>query len=156
MTSLTSRAQIFSGDATVVDTILNHPLGTIATDVDGNEYIYLQGVAGTVAGSWVVFNESHITTLTLIGVRGRIGVAMAAIVASRFGWYQIYGRNAIALSSAAIANNVRLYVTATAGRVGGPASPVVPADLVDGSLSRSAPAGAGLFTVELMHPVALG
>ena len=152
MAELTSRTQIFSGNTSVVDTVLNHPLGTRANDVDGNEYVYLQGVVSTVAGSWVAFDEAHLTTLTVANAKGRIGVAMAAIVASRYGWYQIYGKNTIALGSAAIADNAKLWVTSTAGQVD---DTDVAVDLIDGAICRSTLAAAGAFTVELNYPICL-
>ena len=153
MAYLTGRTQIFSGDTAVVDTTLEHPLGTRAFDAAGNEYIYLTGVASTAAGSWVYFDEALITTLTVANSKGRIGVAMAAIVASRYGWYQIYGKNTIALGSAAITSDNKLWVTATAGQVD---DTDVAVDLIDGAIARGACSGAGsTFTVELNYPICL-
>ena len=152
MAELTGRTQIFSGSTANVDTVLGQPLGTRAQDVDGNEYIYLQGVASTATGSWVSFDEAYLTILTVANAKGRIGIAMAAIVASRYGWYQIYGKNTIALGSAAIADNAKLWVTSTAGKVD---DTDVAVDLIDGAICRSTLAAAGAFTVELNYPICL-
>lgn len=149
MANLTGRTQIFSGDTSVVDTTLKHPLGTRAFDADGNEYIYLTGVASTVAGSWVVFDEAHLTTLTVANVKGRVGIAMAAIVASSYGWYQIYGKNTIAKGvSGSIDDNDKLWVCATAGTVD---DTDVATDIIVGALARSADSS-GVFTAELNYP----
>lgn len=149
MANLTGFTGIFAGDTSVVDTTLKHPLGTRARDVDGNEYIYLQGVASTVAGSWVVFDEAHLTTLTVANVKGRVGIAMAAIVASSYGWYQIYGKNTIAKGvSGSIDDNDKLWVCATAGTVD---DTDVATDIIVGALARSADSS-GVFTAELNYP----
>lgn len=153
MANLTGQTQIFAGDTSIIDTVLNHPLGTRAFDSDGNEYIYLQGIGSTVAGSWVSFDEAHLTTLTVANAKGRIGVAMAAIVASRYGWYQIYGKNTIALSisGGSQADNTQCFLTSTAGRVD---DVDVATDLIAGAMCRGAEAS-GIITVELNYPMCL-
>jgi hypothetical protein len=80
---------IADGDTTVIDTEKRQQLGSRDFDKDGNEYIYLQGVASTVAGDVVSFDEAHLTTRLVANAKGRVAVAMAATVASTFGWYQI-------------------------------------------------------------------
>lgn len=149
MADLTSRPQIFAGDTSVVDTQIRHQLGTRAFDASGNEYIYAQGVANTAAGSWVTLDEALATTLSTANAKGRVGVAMAAIVASRYGWYQIYGQNTIALGvSGSIDDNDALYLTSTAGTVD---DTDVAGDLILGAIARSADTS-GVFTVELSYP----
>ena len=152
MANLTGRAQIFSGDTSIIDTALQQQLGTRAMDVDGNEYIYLEGVASTVAGDWVTFDENYITTRAIANGKGRVGIAMAAIVASRYGWYQIYGKNTIAKGvSGSIDDNDQLFLTSTAGTVD---DTDVAVDLIAGALARSADA-TGVFTAELNYPICL-
>lgn len=149
MANLTGRTQIFSGDTSQIDTALQHPLGTRAFDADGNEYIYLQGVASTVAGDWVTFDEAHLTTRSTANAKGRVAIAMAAIVASSYGWYQIYGKNTIAKGvSGSIDDNDVLYLTSTAGTVD---DSDVAGDLISGAIARSADSS-GVFTVELNYP----
>lgn len=125
-----------------------HPIGTRAVDGDGNEYIYLKGVASTVAGSWVSFDEAHETTLLTANAKGRVAVAMAATVASTFGWYQVYGKNTIAKALTGFADNGLIYATGTAGSVD---DAVVAGDLVVGAIGRSA-LSSGVITVELNYP----
>lgn len=155
MAQLTGRAQIFSGDTSIVDTTLNHPLGTRAFDADGNEYIYLQGVASTVAGTWVSFDENNVTTRLAADAVGRVAVAKAAIVASSYGWYQIYGncQDALAISGGDAAADAAVYATSTAGQVDDVA---VIGDLVKGAIFRTqegeADSGEGYCDVELNYP----
>lgn len=74
------------------------PLGTIVKGIDPDygegEFIYLKGVANTVAGSVVTYDpDTHLTTLSAVGgnIPRPIAIAMAAIVADKYGWYQIGG-----------------------------------------------------------------
>lgn len=89
-------------------TTRNHPLGLIVKGHDptygGGEFIYLLGVASTVVGSVVTFDAStYQTTLSAVGANlpRRVAFAMAATVASEYGWYQISGM-AVASKSATI------------------------------------------------------
>lgn len=81
------------------------------------EFIYMQGVASCAAGSWVLLNYDN-GVVSLLGDTniGGVGVAMAATVASTFGWFQIRGK-AEANLAASCADNAALYTTATAGAV---------------------------------------
>lgn len=147
MTALTGYAQIFSGDTTVVDSSAVHNVGTRAVDVNGNEYIYGLGVANTAAGSWVSFDEVLASTLLAANAVGRVGIAMAAIVASKYGWYQIYGKNTIAACDT-VADNKPLYIDDTAGRCDDAG---VAGDLIFGAYSRSTDSS-NVCTVELSYP----
>lgn len=136
MADLTGYAGIFSGDTSVVDTVKKHALGTRAQDVDGNEYIYLQGVTSGEAGAWVSFDEAHVTTLLVADAVGRVAVMMATLDATTdFGWCQIYGYcvKAFAINDGSCAADVAVYATSTAGKVDDPA---VIGDLVKGAISR--------------------
>jgi hypothetical protein len=154
MANLTGYAQVFAGDTSVVDTILQQPLGTRGFDGAGGEYIYLQGVLNTAAGSWVTFDEAHLTTLATANAQGRVGVAMAAIGASKYGWYQIYGMNTIAKVLTSFADNGKVYLTSTAGSVD---DTDVAGDAVIGAIGRSAIAAlhAGCATMELNYPIVM-
>ena len=75
------------------------PVGTVITAHDDDsggagEFIYLKGVASTVAGSVVTYNATtHDTTLAVVGAAKSlpVAIAMSANVASQYGWYQIGG-----------------------------------------------------------------
>ncbi len=100
------------------------PLGTIVSAVDrastnygSGQFIYAQGVASTAEGSWVTINEDDWTTALLAAnAIGRVGVAMAANVASSYGWYQIGGK-AIGKALTGYVDNALVYATATAGSI---------------------------------------
>jgi hypothetical protein len=104
-----------------VSTTKRHPLGLIVRAVDptygAGEFIYLQGVASTVRGSWVQYNADDFgTTLAVANDIGPKAIAMAAVVASRYGWYQISGK-AVGKALASYADNGLVFLTSTAGSV---------------------------------------
>jgi hypothetical protein len=106
---------------TDTDTVQKVALGTVVGAVDPvygyGEFIYLLGVANTVLGSWVLYNEdNHSTSLLAANDIGQVAVAMSANVASQYGWYQIKGK-AVGKVLAAFADNGNVYATATAGSV---------------------------------------
>ena len=123
-------------------------------DANGNEYIYLLGVASTAYGSWVTFDEDHVTTLATANAVGRVAIAMAATVTSRYGWYMIYGTHASAcVRYAAFADNGVIYLTSTAGSVD---DADVAGDLINGAVGRSdgtaTPYAASAAIIELNYP----
>lgn len=100
----------------------NVPLGTIISAIDKDttdygvgEFIYLQGVASTAIGSAVIYNaDDFSTTLTTPNAVGPVAFAMAATVASEYGWYQIGGK-AVGKVGASFADNGDCYLSSTAG-----------------------------------------
>lgn len=112
-----------SQDMTVVDTTQRNALGMMVQDDLGNEYVYAQGIGSTVAGSWVFLTNAtgqYITQLSIItgALGGRVGVALAAVLASQFGWYAIkhtfvFG---ICISDTFLVNS-GCFLTSTAGSV---------------------------------------
>ncbi len=104
---------------TDVSTTANLPLGTIIRarheDYGAGEFIYLTGVVGTVAGSWVIYNsDAFTTTLIAPNAIGPVAVAMGANVASSYGFYQIQGE---ALANASdVADSGKVYIDTLAGR----------------------------------------
>lgn len=79
------------------------------------EFIYLKGVVGTGAGSIVLIKDDYSTSLVAARDKGSLAAACAAIVADRYGWYQIKGK-AMIKSAAAVGANAPLYIAA-AGEV---------------------------------------
>lgn len=94
---ITSPVLASVGSLGVVDTVARMPVGTIVSGVDdfGNsaKFIYLKGVASTIAGSVVTYSLFDGTTaLVVADASGEIAVAMSAnILATTFGWYCIQG-----------------------------------------------------------------
>jgi hypothetical protein len=85
-----------------------HALGTIIqgkhTTLGAGEFIYLKGVASTVVGSIVNYDDGFQTALDSVATAGPsrpLAVAMSANVAGDFGWYQISGL-AVAVKEATV------------------------------------------------------
>ena len=131
------------GALTDVDTTKRNALGTLTFDGDGNEYIYLQGVVGTAAGYWVTFYGDYSTALMLsTPLPGRVAVAMAATVASTYGWYQIGGYTAANVNLAAdVSGNHKAIYQTTAGL--GTTATAAATKAVIGAWAYGTPAGAG-------------
>ena len=148
MANLTGPISMPHSDTSVVDTSQQVPLGTRAFDSAGNEYIYLKGVGSTALGSWVSFDEAHETTLLAANAVGRVGIAMAAVDATtKFGWYQIFGKN-VSAKTDTVAADKALFIDGTAGRAD---DAVVSGDLIVGAFSRTADTS-NVATVELVYP----
>lgn len=147
MANLTGPMQLFDGDTSIVDTTAKYPLGSRAYDKSGNEYIYLKGIGSTVAGSWVSFDENGATALLAANAVGPVAIAMAAIVANTYGWYQIFGVNTIA-STDTVAADKSLFIDGTNGRAD---DAVVTGDLIVGAASQTADTS-NVATVRLHHP----
>lgn len=102
-------------------TVAKVPLGMIAkarhATYGVGEFIYLQGVASTGLGEWVLFAQDDWSTALLPanGI-GEVAIAMSANVASQYGWYQRRGR-AIGKALTGFADNANVYATATSGSV---------------------------------------
>jgi hypothetical protein len=121
-----------NGNPAVSDTVLNIPVGTIATfyeDTQGfAECIYLPGVVGLVAGDVVVFDLTPGAPVTTRDVKDTfansarsVAVAIGAPQAGNYGWFQIGGVaivNAVAGTVAGAVMN-----TVTTGQVGNTADP---------------------------------
>tara|TARA_Y100001938_G_scaffold151177_1_gene246919 strand:+ start:9786 stop:10286 length:501 start_codon:yes stop_codon:yes gene_type:complete len=140
---------------TDVSTTKNHQLGTIVKASDtgdddrgDGEFIYLQGVASTVAGDAVLYNADDYSTtrVTADGI-GPIAIAMAATVASTYGWYQIQGKGSVQVS-AGFPDNANCYLTDTAGEIDDEDDD---GDFVSGMKGASAVSG-GVADMELSRP----
>lgn len=136
-----------------VDTTQKVPLCTRMRGADGfSEFIYLKGVASTLAGSWVTYDETGTTALLAANAKGPVAVATAAIDStSEYGWYCIFG-TCSALLAANCADNAALGRETTDGYAGdGKAT----GDEIVGAISRGSTSGsAALATVQLNYPYA--
>jgi hypothetical protein len=132
-----------------VDTTAKFTLGTQTMDKNGNVYIYMTGVASTIVGSWVTYDELYITTLLVANAKGPVAVSMGINVASTYGWYQIFGscEACMAIDSAA---DVCIGFETTSGYAGdGKAA----GDMIYGAMGReSSAAGAGVYTCQICYP----
>lgn len=141
-----------------VDTTASFAAGAITSAVDPvfgiGEFIYLKGVASTVAGSVVVYDTyAGTTTLTVATSRGPVAVAMAPTVANTFGWYQISG--ATAVKAATVVAGSLVYTTATAGVLD---DAVVAGSKIDGMTFKTADGtpAAGFADAQMNRPSANG
>jgi len=108
-----------------VDTAPRAPAmpGMLAHAIDptlgGGEFVYGSGIAGVVTGSLVTYNQVGSTALAVATVHGLpVAVAMAAIGAGQYGWFQISGLARIAKTATAFTAGHNVVVSATAGQVG--------------------------------------
>jgi hypothetical protein len=130
------------------------PVGTIAMTTDQKECIFLKGVASTVAGSWVAFDEAYVTTLLNTSTAGslvsQLAVASAATVASTYGWYYISGAVSASVGSA-VADNGKLYASAADGVV---EDAVSAGNQIHGAYARAATTTAAvlLSSVQISRP----
>jgi len=132
-----------------VDTTANFAVGTQTMDKDGNVYVYMKGVASTIVGSWVTYDEDYVTTLLVANAIGPVAVSMGINIANTWGWYQIFGK-AEACVITTCAADVCVGFETTAGYVGdGKAA----GDMIYGAVSReSSGAGTGVYTCQITYP----
>lgn len=135
-----------------ISTTAKVKLGTIAKFVDPDlgegEFIYLKGVANTVAGNIVNYDDSFQTALNTTGLATPrpLAVAMAAIVADRYGWFQISG-----IATAKKANTVSFAKGAALAAGSGLAIAVVSGLIANGALvAVVASAKSDVTTVKVM------
>ena len=147
MANLITGPSIVEQDLTVVSTVQNHPLGTKGRDNAGNEYVYVSGVASGAAGDAVQISSAGATTrLVTSGAVGPVGVLMAALTASTYGWAQIYGK-ATGTSVGDTADGGLVNTTSTAGGLDDAST-----TRVVGAVFVGAHTGAGSVTLQLNYP----
>jgi hypothetical protein len=94
-------------------------LGDIQRAVDpdrgAGEFIYLKGVASTIVGSWVTYNQDDFSTALLVpNAKGPVAVAMSAHTDNTYGgWYQIQGK--ASAKAADVADSGDVYIDTAAG-----------------------------------------
>jgi len=80
-------------------------------------FVYLQGVASTAVRDWVTIEmDSGAVVRLAANAIGPVGIAMATLTASYYGWFARVGKilgNCLTL----FADNGRVYITATAATV---------------------------------------
>jgi hypothetical protein len=128
-----------------VDVTAKVPVGTIAKAFDDTlgeaEFIYLPGVAGVVAGDTIVYDllpGGQSVTRTTSGAQANSGqpaaIALVAVPAGSYGWFQISGVAVVNVTAASAAG--KAFLTATAG-----------------SLNSAAVAGSQLLGVRLSSAI---
>jgi hypothetical protein len=142
------------GLVTTIDTVQRNPLGFTVQGDAGDEYIYLSGVASTVAGDWVFYDELGATTRAVTSsVFGPVAVAMAAIVASNWGWYCIKSLNVTGnIVSDTFLDDHQAYISGTAGSLDDDSGT---GQTVYGVISRAVGSGTTL-AFQILYPFVLG
>lgn len=98
-----------------------HPLGTEVRAKDPTYgsaiFIYLKGVANCAAKDWCFINmDDGTTTRALADGIGPLGIAMAALTASYYGWFQRTGK-ALGACKTQMADNGAVFLTSSTGKV---------------------------------------
>ena len=137
----------------VVDATKKQRLGTKKRAMNGNEYIYLQGVASVVDGTWVTFDEDFVTARAVADAQGQVAIATAAVDATtEYGWFAIWGMKT-GLCLASFVDNGVVYLTSTAGSVD---DTDVAGDQVYGAIGRTArDTTTGMSEFQLNYPEVL-
>ena len=136
------------------DTTQNHPLGTIVRGHDPTygegEFIYLKGVASTIAGSVVEYSTSFQTGLATSAttLSRPLAVSMTTTTGSYYGWYQIGG-----IAQVAKATSLSLVADAYIGAAAGLAIAAASGKRINGAqvaVVASAISGTAPDTVSVM------
>lgn len=121
------------------------------------EFLYMKGVASTVVGSLVTYDNTLATT-TLAPATGGIGpvaVAMSANVASQFGWYQIRGAAAVKSPNTMVPGAEVFMLAATPGSVDD--AQVNGEQVVNAKVSTTTGTpSSGLGVIEIQYPFLQG
>lgn len=148
-------APYITAPATGVHDTQKHQLGQIVGFQDpvygAGELVYLKGVASCELGSWVTYNQDDGSTdLLAANAIGPVAVALAAVVAGKFGWFQISGK-VPGKALAGYVDNALVYATSTAGSVD---DAVVAGDRVKNAKGASAVGtpSTGLAEFEIQRP----
>ena len=123
-------------------------LGTVKTDVAGNKYIFLSGVASNAIGNWVVYDEDYGATRLIADEVGPVAISMSAFDATTdYGWAQIWGVNTVA-DTDTVAADKALFIDGTTGRAD---DADVAGDAIHGAFSMTADTS-NVATVFLSYP----
>lgn len=109
---------------TDVSTTAAVPLGTTRKAVDRGtnangegEFMYVKGCTNGATGAWATINmDDYTCTLAVADAVGPLGIMMAALSATSYGWVQVKGK-AVGKCLAGFVDNADVYLTATAGSV---------------------------------------
>jgi hypothetical protein len=119
---------IIHGATSIVDSSANNKLGIRGTDVDGNEYVYVDFQEAMLPGEWAVFNGSTFAASQTVATSlGFVGVVAATVSASdRYGWVQVRGYHAsAAISSGSSVGPLAVHTTAMGALVSAGATGLV-------------------------------
>lgn len=142
---------VTAGTTATIDTAAKHSVGQIAVDQAGRLWVYMQGVASCLEGSFVTYDEAGVTTLLAANAKGPVAVAGAALVAATYGWFCVFATAGVQARLAAnCADNALIGRETTDGLAGdGRAA----GDEIYNAITRGSTAGAAaLAAVQIMFP----
>jgi len=150
---ITGNAMAAASAPGTVDTTQKMPFNTVATGTDAvggfAEYIYLKGVASTIVGSVVTYDEAGVTTLLVTGAVGPVAVSLGIVDStSKYGWYGITGCFPTDVVASTVDNGKLGYETAS-GKVG---DGFTAGDQIVGAISRAATTGAAVVNCQFSRP----
>ena len=135
---------------TQVDSSAKFAVGTKAQTEDGSEYIYLTGEASVAALDWVTFTNSAGSVVRLAAnAKGNVGIAQAAIISNKWGWFQIKGNGWGNCGAEVSAGGSVIYSCGTTATV---APEVVAGDLLARAFFIDAGVSGGTVRVNLNYP----
>lgn len=139
------------------DTVQNHALGYMVKAVDplygAGEFIYLKGIASTVIGTMVDFDQYLNTTALSPATAGTgpVAIAMSANVANQYGWYQIEGAAVVRAPNAMVVGADVFSLAATPGSVDDAA--VAGEQILNAKVSTTTGTpGTGLGVIQINRP----
>ena len=149
MAQLSGNPQIFHIDTASRDSSQQVPLGSGASETNGNEWVYLRGTTSIAIGGWVLVGSGFVTSSAVADDQGILAIAGTAHVdASTFGWFQVYGHNSVAVIGDAVSTNSPLWLTLGQGAV---TDTDVAADAISGARSLAASVGSSCL-VQISYP----
>jgi hypothetical protein len=102
------------GATTVIDSSAFQKVGSRATDVDGNIYVYVDFQQALVRGEFISFDSGFLATRLTTTSRGWVGVVVGTVSASdRFGWVQVWGTNTAAIMTSGSSSGFPAILVAT-------------------------------------------
>ena len=133
-----------------VHTTQKNPVGSIAKDEAGQEYIYLSGAASLTDGEFVTYLAGTFAATRLVaGAKGSCAIATAAIAAAEWGWFLIVGTDSEVKANSTIVSNAHCFATATTGVID---DAVVKNDQIKGARTTTAGVAGGTCGVAINRP----
>jgi hypothetical protein len=110
----------------------------------------MKGVASTVAGSWVTYDEAGVTALLAANAKGPVAVSGGATVANKFGWYCVFAPVGVSAQLAANCADNALIGREGADGVAGDGRTA--GDEIYNAITRGSTSSAAAATVQIMFP----
>lgn len=115
--------------------VYKHPLGTVAFDDVGNEYVYVEYGEQVYGGVWVGITAAYTAVAVLTATfKGPVGIAMGAGASDHAGWVLVRGTHSAAQLAGGDSAATSSYHLVVASSV---SSPAAGADAIAGTTPTS-------------------